>query len=131
MKYVIGAVYDDYISANLAQGLLESENINCWLKDELSVTVQPFLTNGLNGIKLMVAEPQLERALRILQTTKQQFNQQHACPQCGSTNIEYVSTPKKVSNVLGALFGAMFLGSGLQFEKKYHCFDCGHEYESP
>lgn len=129
MKYRIAAVYDNYISANLAKGLLESENINCWLKDEMTVTVQPFLINGQNGIKLMVAEPQMERALQILKTVKREFYQDHPCPNCGSNNITSVSTPKKVSNVLTTLFRTMFMGSGIQFKKVYHCYDCGQEYE--
>lgn len=129
MKYRIAAVYDNYISANLAKGLLESEHINCWLKDELTVTVQPFLTSAQDGIKLMVAEPQMQRALQILKTAKREFNQEHPCPGCGSTNITSVSTPKKVSNVLATLFRTMFMGSGIQFKKVYHCYDCGQEYE--
>ncbi len=33
----------------------EEEGINCWLKDENTVTIDPILTNAIGGIKLMVA----------------------------------------------------------------------------
>lgn len=131
MKFVIAAVYDNYISANLAQGLLESENINCWLKDELTVTVQPFLTNAMDGIKLMVAEPQIARAQEILRSTKKEFKQQNACPKCGSANIEYVSSPRKSASFLGTIAIALLSSAAPPAsESVYHCFDCGHEYES-
>ena len=50
-----------------------------------------------------------------------------ACVQCGSHNIEYVSTPRKISNWLSAI-AIFFLGSyALTTDKVYHCFDCGYE----
>jgi hypothetical protein len=45
---------------------LKEEYINCYLQDEYSVTIDPFLSNAIGGIKLMVAESQLERAKEIL-----------------------------------------------------------------
>lgn len=66
MDFVIAAVYDNYVNAHLAMGMLQSENINCWLKDENIGTV---LTNAVGGIKLMVTKPQLERALKLLNNT--------------------------------------------------------------
>lgn len=129
MKFVIAAVYDNYINAHLAMGLLEQQHINCWLKDEMTVTIDPILTNAIGGIKLMVAEVQLERTLQILQDTKQAFNQRHPCPHCGSTNIEYISTPRKVSNWLGTFVSAVLgVGSATPIDKVYHCFDCGYEF---
>ncbi len=106
MNFVIAAVFDNYINAHLTLGRLQEENINCWLKDEHTVTV---LTHA-SGIKLMVAEPQIERALMIINSDRENYKAQHACTQCGSTNIELVSAPMPIHKV-------------------YHCFDCGNEYE--
>lgn len=131
MKYVIAAVFDNYINAHLARGLLEQQNINCWLKDEMTVTVDPILTNAIGGIKLMVTEVQLERTQQILQATKQEFNDRYPCPQCGSTHIEYISTPRKVSNWLGTFVSAVLgVGSATPIDKVYHCFDCGYEFDT-
>lgn len=130
MKYVIAAVYDNFINAHIARGVLEEENISCWLRDENTVTVYPILTNAVGGIKLMVAEVQLQRALEILQKTKQEFNRDNPCPNCGSANIEYVSSPRKASNWLGTIASVLLnAGSPTPIEKVYHCFDCGHEFE--
>ena len=47
-------------------GRLRDEYINCHLLNENSVTIDPFLSNAIGGIKLMVAEPQVERALQLI-----------------------------------------------------------------
>jgi hypothetical protein len=66
MSLVAVSTYDDYISAHIALGRLTEEYIVCYLQDEHSATVGPFLSNSIGGIKLMVAEEQVERALEIL-----------------------------------------------------------------
>lgn len=67
VKFVLLYSFDNYIPAYIALGRLKEEYINCYLQDEYSVTIDPFLSNAIGGIKLMVAESQLERAREILQ----------------------------------------------------------------
>lgn len=67
MKFVLLYSFDDYVSAHIAMGRLKEEYINCYLQDEYSVTIDPFLSNAIGGIKLMVSEVQLERAQEILE----------------------------------------------------------------
>lgn len=130
MNFVIAAVFDNYINAHLTLGRLQEENINCWLKDENTVTVDPILINAVGGIKLMVASPQIERALALINKDKEEYKQKHPCPQCGSINIEVVSTPRKVSNWLGTIANILLnAGAPMPIDKVYHCFDCGNEYE--
>lgn len=130
MEYVIAAVYDNYINAHLAFGRLQNENINCWLKDENTVTIDPILTNAIGGIKLMVAQNQLQQALALIDSDKKQYRQQHLCPKCNSSNIDVVSTPRKASNWLGTITSIVLgVGSAMPIDKVYHCFNCGNEYE--
>jgi hypothetical protein len=67
MKFVLLCSFDNYIPAHIALGRLKEEFINCYLQDEYSVTIDPFLSNAIGGIKLMIAETQLERAREILE----------------------------------------------------------------
>ena len=130
MNLVIAAVFDNYINAHVTMGRLQEEHINCWLKDENTVTIDPILTNAVGGIKLMVAEPQIARALALIANDRQEYQQQHPCPQCGSENIDLVSTPRKPGNWLGTIVNvALSIGAPLPVDKVYHCFDCGKEYE--
>ena len=66
MKFVEVRSYDNYIDAHLMLGQLRNEFINCYLLNENSVTIDPFLSNAIGGIKIMVAEPQFQRALEIV-----------------------------------------------------------------
>jgi hypothetical protein len=49
--------------------MLQDSGINCHLKDEYTITIDPFLSPALGGIKVMVADSQLERALELLEQT--------------------------------------------------------------
>jgi len=66
MKFLEVKSYDNYIEAHLMMGRLRNEFISCHLMNENSVTIDPFLSNAVGGIKIMVAEPQFERALEIV-----------------------------------------------------------------
>ena len=66
MEFVILDVFDNYIDAHIKKGRLEEQGIICWLKDENTVTIDPLLAIAVGGIKLMVADHQLERARDIL-----------------------------------------------------------------
>jgi hypothetical protein len=66
MKFELLAAFDNYVEAHIVQSRLEDQGIRCWLKDEHTMTITPMLDFALGGIKLMVAEPQLERAKEVL-----------------------------------------------------------------
>ncbi|HET9825649.1 MAG TPA: DUF2007 domain-containing protein [Chitinophagaceae bacterium] len=72
MRYVPIQSFDNYIEANIIRGRLEQEQISCWLQNEDMATTFPFLSNSIGGIKLMVPESQVDRAIELLNTFKQQ-----------------------------------------------------------
>jgi hypothetical protein len=61
--------YDNYLSAHIVLAKLQDSDINCHLKDEYTLTIDPLLSPALGGIKLMVAESQAKRALGLLEET--------------------------------------------------------------
>ena len=69
MNFVLVQSYDNYIPAHIALGRLREAFINCYLQDEYTVTIDPLISNAIGGIKLMVAEEQVERAIDLLNTT--------------------------------------------------------------
>ena len=129
MNYVLLQSYDNYVSAHIAMGRLEEDGVNCWLKDENTVTIDPILSNAIGGIKLMVEETQAERAAKILKDQELQYKATIACPKCGSHNIELVSTPRKTANWISAIFGFLFVNYAMPADKVNHCFNCGNEFE--
>jgi len=129
MNFIIAQVYSNYIDANIILGRLQEEGINCWLKDENTVTIDPILTNAVGGIKLMVPESQAERTFQLLKQFREDQKSILKCARCGSSNVELVTTPRKASNWLGVVFGFLSMTLALSGDKVYHCFDCGFEFE--
>lgn len=129
MNFIVAQVFTNYIDANIMMGRLEEEGINCWLKDENTVTIDPILTNAVGGIKLMVADSQAERAFELLRQFRSEQKSFLKCRRCGSSNVELVTTPRKASNWIGAIIGFVLMNLALSGDKVYHCFDCGFEFE--
>src|SRR5215216_7561794 len=127
MRFIPVYYFTNYIDAHITAGQLENCGLRCWLKDEHTVTIDPILTNAVGGIKLMVAEEDVEEAREILKKTDEERRNHLTCSKCGGHNIEYVSTPRKLSNWVSAIV-TFFLGSfALTTDKVFHCFDCGYE----
>ena len=131
MSYQILTAFANYMDAHLCQMHLEEEGINCWLKDENTVTIDPILTNAIGGIKLMVHEAQLERAADLLRIMKNKEQKATRCPSCNSLNVEYIVTNRKASNWLSALTTFVLGDFAMAPHKVYHCFDCGFEFDAP
>ena len=127
MNFVPVQHYQNYIDAHIAKGQLEESGIQCWLKDEHTVTTNPIWTNALGGIKLMVATHQLAEAQQLLQTIQKEKQLQLACSRCGSHNVEQVSTPRKASNWISAFVSFFMSSYAIAPDKVFHCFSCGFE----
>ena len=69
MDFIQLRSYDNYIYANIVLCMLQDSGINCHLKDEYTITIDPLLSPALGGIKLMVARSQVDRALELLAQT--------------------------------------------------------------
>lgn len=126
--------------AAIIHALLESEGIECYLKDELTAQINPFYSNAIGGIKLQVKKSDYSKALEILNESDANKQYQETsietellpngkneirCPICGSTEV---SKPK-ISNRAFAI-SLLLLGFPLPFLNKYHhCFDCGRDFK--
>ncbi len=128
MKFIPIEVFDNYIEANIRLSLLKDAGIECWLKDEYTVTMDPILTNAVGGIKIVVREDDAEDAIRLIRELKQQNKLVIICISCRSANVQLVSSPRKPMNWLTAI-GSFFLGNyTIAVDRVFHCFDCGHEF---
>ena len=54
MDLITVRTFQNYFSAQILLTKLRSAGVECYLKDEFTVTMAPFLSNGLGGIKLVV-----------------------------------------------------------------------------
>ena len=131
MEFVILETFDNYIDANLMMGRIEEAGINCWLKDEQTVTLNPILGNAVGGIKLMINKNDIDKATEMLTALKEIKRKSFACPNCGSHNIEYITTNRKTSNVISSVLTWMLGSYAIGVKQLWHCYDCHEEFEKP
>lgn len=129
MEFSILKSFANYMDAHIVMGRLQDEGIDCWLKNESTVTIMPIWNNALGGIQLMVKNEQLDEATAVLKAMERERRAQISCPKCSSQNVEYINTMRKPINWLSAAV-TFFLGDvAVMPEQRYHCFACGEEWE--
>ncbi len=88
----------------LIEPMLQAAGIDYFMKDHRTVTVDPFLSNAIGGIKLQVREEDVEKTLALLNEIEKnrQLNEREQfieiegiefektfeeCPKCGSEDV--------------------------------------------
>ena len=118
----------------IIRGRLESEGIECFVQDELTVQVNPFYSNAIGGIKLQVRESNYDEAVEILGHDfsscfkSDELIEDSAiikCPYCGSENVSKAKLSKKAFAI-----SILMLGFPIPFlNKTFHCFGCGNDFK--
>jgi len=122
--------YRDQAEALLARSVLESAGIPCFLRDENTIRMEWIWSNYMGGIRLQVAEVDVEAAEAILSqpipdhiaVEGEPDYDQPQCPQCGSLDVSANNFDAKVGAVSMMLFGFP-LPSPVQ-QDYWHCNDC-------
>ena len=113
---------------------LESNGIECFTRDELTVQVHNFYSQAVGGIRLQVRLQDVDRANEILKAypgikadkETPDSSVDIICPNCGSGNVTKIKLNRIWSLVL------WFLTSlPIPFPaRKYHCYGCHTEFRS-
>ena len=120
------AAYDNFMVANMALGMLEENDINCHLKDENILTIDPLLNHAVGGIKLMVADVQYERALSILKDAETNYVQQVTCKICKKNSLQVEEKINKPTTFWGKLKNQIAYGQTETYKKLYRCTNCNN-----
>jgi DNA-directed RNA polymerase subunit RPC12/RpoP len=129
MSLVTIRTFQNYFSAHILLTRLKDAGIECFLKDEFTVTVDPILSNAIGGIKLVVIKEQEEEANKLLNEFDEAYRQTAVCPRCGSKSIELVpkqTTANRATAILTWLFGSYAISA----KNVYQCSSCKYESES-
>lgn len=117
--------------AYVIQGRLESEGIPTFLKDEMTVQVHNFYSNAVGGVKLQVTAGDVDKALQVLDSTKEErpetvvflkneLEDNDTCPFCGSENISQTKKANWLTLLPFLIVGFIFP----VYRKSYTCFEC-------
>ena len=126
MDLITIRTFQNHFSAHILLTKLRSLGIECFLKDEFTVTIDPVLSNAVGGIKLVVKKENAEEACRILQQFDEEYMKSAVCPKCGSHTIDLV--PKKTTaNIATAILSWLFGSYAVSAENVYQCSTCKYE----
>ena len=128
MELVTVKTFDNYFLANITLTRLHAAGVECYLKDEHTVTIDPILTNAIGGIKLVVKKQHVEAVSALLDQYDAEYLQAATCPRCGSNSFAYVSKPG-VANYLTAILSWLFSSYSVAPNYVYQCGNCGFESE--
>jgi hypothetical protein len=123
---------------------LSAEDIPFFTNDELTISINPLLSNAIGGLKLKVMEHDYERAKRVLDDFYRTLDTDRSkndpnwdknyervetwCPVCESSNV-YKEKTETGAGLLN-FFLALILRIPWAFSKQKHfCADCGHTWE--
>ena len=96
MKLSLLTIMEDTVSANILKTKLESEDIPCFLHNENLTSLLPNARNLMgSGVRLMVPEELLERAIEIIDVEESEVS----CPDCGSHELVNITKQKNIYRV--------------------------------
>jgi DNA-directed RNA polymerase subunit RPC12/RpoP len=118
--------------AQIVKGRLESDGIEVFLRDNITIDTDPLVSNAIGGVKLKVLAKDASKARSILSTIKKySINDEGeaiVCSNCGSHHVEMYSTINSFKSLFFFLIG--FLSGTLPFSTRYQykCEDCKTEF---
>lgn len=126
MELVTVKTFDNYFNANIILTRLQAEGVECFLKDEVTITIDPILTNAIGGIKLVVRKENASAVKEILAGYDRDYINAATCPQCGANEFIYIAKPG-VTNFLTAILTTLFASYAVAPNYVYQCGNCNYE----
>ena len=128
MDFVALRSFDNYIEANIVMNMLQHHDVNCHLKDENIITIDPLLSPALGGMKLMVHHAHVERAWDLMEKAEQQYLKDIPCPVCHAHELKAVSITRQHKCKLAALASMLLNGHSVEVTKIFRCSNCGYDF---
>ncbi len=129
------ATFSHPIEAHILKTKLESEEIECFIADENTVTMNWLYSNAIGGVKLQIKKSDFKRAMAIIQDKPaskspqnklDKNNNEPYCPKCNSLNVCYEKFSRRF-----AFASWILLGFPLPFiKRKWKCSECGYEWKA-
>jgi len=127
--YVTIRSYDNYINANMTMAMLKEGGIDCYIRDEHTITIDPLLSPALGGMKLMVHENDLKDALSILDHSDQLYLQSVACPVCQQKSLQQIREIEESRDWWERLKNILINGQENRQKSYYRCYSCGTKFD--
>ena len=114
--------------AQIFKGKLESEGIPVFMTDNLTIDIDPLVSNALGGVRLKVRAEDEDRAREILGSVAQfsldEKGEEIHCPNCNSTKIHYFSNVNSFKSLVAFIVGFLFGTLPFYTRYSYTCEAC-------
>lgn len=132
-KFTTVAIFQYSAEAQIIKGRLESDGIDVFLSDNLTIDTDPLVSNAIGGVKLKVLSHQVMEAKQILNSIQDYALDDDGnsiqCPNCKSTHVELFSTIKDLKSFFWFIFGFLFSTLPFYTKHKYRCEVCTTEFD--
>lgn len=141
-RIVVFMTFEDLTKAYLIKGILDDNDIPCFISDENTLLIYPLYNQCLGGIKLSVFEKDLEKATQVVEIQQKAFeipeeqrkvnsldDDGPVCPVCGSQNVAYGASVQHKYSWLTILISIFLQIYPFAIKKSFHCFDCGNDFK--
>lgn len=119
--------------AQIIKGRLESEGIQVFLSDNLTIDTDPLISNAIGGVKLKVLSEDVLKARHILDSIQKYSidDEGHAiqCPNCKGEQVDLFSTIIDFKSFFSFLIGFFFGTLPFHTRYKYRCETCKTEFD--
>ena len=127
------ATFQYSAEAMITKGRLEADGIEVFMADNLTIDTDPMVSNAIGGVKLFVRTEHAGKANAILAEISRyaldNSGDNIVCPECGQNKVDLMSSVREGKSFFAFMFS--FLLGALPFytKYKYHCSNCGNEFE--
>ena len=105
-------------------GMLQENEVDCHLKDENIITIDPLLSPAVGGIKLMVEDRDLERAKGLIREAEAAYIRDIPCPNCQVHALIAEEKTSLPAGFWGKLKNQIAYGQTSTYQKIYKCEHC-------
>lgn len=127
------ASYTYSAEAQIFKGLLESNGIEVFVRDEFTTNSNPIFSNAIGGVKLFVRPESLEQARKLLGHVNpyslDDSGQPVECPKCHEHHVDLVTSITEKKTFFAFIGVLLFGGLPLYVKHIYKCADCDFEFE--
>ncbi|MFZ4778192.1 MAG: DUF2007 domain-containing protein [Terrimicrobiaceae bacterium] len=112
--------------AHMLRLRLEAGGVPAYIQDENMVQTDWLYSNAIGGVRVQIADEDVDRAKEILQDPGIEAEPvgMPACPECSSTNTAPDELPRRLSFLSLLLAGIPFLFS----KTRWRCTHCRHAW---
>lgn len=132
-QFKLVATYQYSSEAIIFKGKLESEIIEVFLRDNLTIDTDPLVSNAIGGVKMYVRTEDFEKATSILSEISLFSSDNEGkllkCPNCNQEKLQLLSVVDDAKSFLSMLIALLFIVLPFYTKYKYRCANCNYELE--